>query len=132
MYAALQAAGAGARVVLVTKGSLRASNSFFAQGGIAAAIGPDDDPALHLDDTMRAGRGLCNPAAVRVLVTEAAARIEDLGHHGVRFDAGADGQPSLGREGGHCRRRILHAGGSATGAHIAEALIAGLSGHPRI
>ena len=132
MYAALEAAAAGARVVLVTKGSLRASNSFFAQGGIAAAIGPDDDPALHLDDTMRAGRGLCDPAAVRVLVCEAAARIDDLGRHGVRFDTGPEGQPALGREGGHSRRRILHAGGSATGAHIAETLIARLSGHPGI
>jgi L-aspartate oxidase len=132
MYAALEAAGAGARVVLVTKGSLRSSNSFFAQGGIAAAIGPDDDPALHQEDTMRAGRGLCDPAAVHVLVSEAAARIEDLGRHGVRFDTGADGRTLLGREGGHSRRRILHAGGSATGAHIAETLIARLSGQPGI
>jgi L-aspartate oxidase len=132
MYAALQAATAGAHVVLVTKGSLRASNSFYAQGGIAAAIGPDDDPALHMDDTIRAGRGLCDPAAVRVLVAEAAERIADLGRHGVRFDTAPDGLPALGREGGHGRRRILHAGGSATGAHIAEALIARLAEHPGI
>jgi L-aspartate oxidase len=132
IYAALEAAAAGARVVLVTKGSLRASNSFYAQGGIAAAIGPDDDPALHMEDTIRAGRGLCDAAAVRVLVSEAAGRIADLGRHGVRFDTTPDGRPALAREGGHGRRRILHAGGSATGAHIAEALIARLSGHPDI
>jgi len=132
MYAALEAATAGARVVLVTKGSLRASNSFYAQGGIAAAIGPDDHPALHMEDTIRAGRGLSNPAAVRVLASEAAGRIADLRRHGVHFDTTPDGRTALAREGGHRRRRILHAGGSATGAHIAETLIARLSGHPNI
>src|SRR5262249_9795267 len=108
-----------ADVVLVTKGSLRSSNSFYAQGGVAAAIGPDDDPELHLADTLAAGRGLCDPAAAGVLVNEGPARIRDLESYGVAFDRAADGAPALGREGGHCRRRILHAGGSATGRHIA-------------
>src|SRR5256885_2130275 len=132
MYAALRAAVAGAKVALVSKGSLPASNSFMAQGGIAAAVGPDDDPALHMEDTMRAGRGLCDPEAVAVLVGDAPARIADLTHLGVAFDRGADGTPALGREGGHGRRRILHAGGSATGAHLAEVLIARLAASPTI
>src|SRR3954466_13474565 len=78
LYAALEAARRGARVILVTKGSLRSSNSFYAQGGVAAAIGDDDDPDLHLGDTLAAGRGLCDPAAVRVLVQEGPQRIRDL------------------------------------------------------
>jgi L-aspartate oxidase len=123
LYAALEAARRGASVVLVTKGSLRSSNSFYAQGGVAAAIGPDDRPELHLADTLAAGRGLCDPAAVEVLVSEGPARMRDLESYGVAFDRGPDGRPALGREGGHGRRRILHAGGSATGQHIATALI---------
>jgi L-aspartate oxidase len=123
LYAALEAARRGASVVLVTKGSLRSSNSFYAQGGVAAAIGPDDRPELHLADTLAAGRGLCDPAAVEVLVSEGPARMRDLESYGVAFDRGHDGLPALGREGGHGRRRILHAGGSATGQHIATALI---------
>src|SRR4051812_32569744 len=86
LYAALRAASLGASVRLVTKGSLRASNSFQAQGGVAAAIGADDDPALHLEDTLRVGRGLCDPVAVEVLVTEGPSRIRDLMALGVRFD----------------------------------------------
>ncbi|HET6849476.1 MAG TPA: L-aspartate oxidase [Gaiellales bacterium] len=132
LYAALEAARRGARVMLVTKGSLRSSNSFYAQGGVAAAIGPDDRPELHLADTLAAGRGLCDPAAVEVLVSEGPSRMRDLEHHGVAFDRGPDGLPALGREGGHGRRRILHAGGSATGQHIATALIGRVLHEPRI
>jgi L-aspartate oxidase len=132
LYAALHAADQGARVVLVSKGSLRTSNSFYAQGGVAAAIGPDDDPQLHLEDTLRVGRGLCDPAAVELLVREGPARIADLERRGVAFDRGPDGRYALGREGGHGRRRILHAGGSATGAAIAETLIARVLEQPRI
>src|ERR671938_362283 len=131
LYAALRAADAGARVVLATKGSLRASSSFWAQGGIAAALGPDDDPGQHAADTLRVGRGLCDPAAVHVLVGEAPPCIVDLERLGVRFDR--DGTTyALAREGGHSRRRILHAGGSATGAAIAEALIARVLAEPRV
>jgi L-aspartate oxidase len=132
LYAALQAAEAGATVRLVTKGTLRASNSFEAQGGVAAAIGGDDDPALHMEDTLRAGRGLCDPAAVEMLVTEGPARIRHLLELGVAFDTDATGRPALGREGGHGRRRILHARGAATGAAIAEHLIARVRRDPRI
>src|ERR1700675_1188242 len=78
LYAALHAADQGAAVVLVSKGSLRTSNSFYAQGGVAAAIGPDDDPQLHLEDTLLAGRGLCHRAAVELLVHEGPSRIADL------------------------------------------------------
>jgi L-aspartate oxidase len=132
LYAAIQAADGGASVVLVSKGSLRSSNSFFAQGGVAAAIGADDDPELHLADTLLVGRGLCDPAAVAVLVAEGPDRIADLEQLGVAFDRDAHGRLELGQEGGHGRRRILHAGGSATGAAIAETLIARVRERPLI
>jgi L-aspartate oxidase len=132
LYAAICASERGARVMLSTKGSLRASNSFFAQGGVAAAIGPDDSPALHMEDTLRVGRGLCDPAAVRTLVEEGPARVAHLAALGVAFDRDADGAFALGREGGHGRRRILHAGGSATGAAIAETLIERVSADENI
>ena len=118
--------------MLVTKGSLRASNSFYAQGGIAAAVGDDDSPELHLEDTLAVGRGLCDPQAVRVLVNDAPGRIADLERLGVGFDRDGSGRLALGREGGHGRRRILHAGGSATGAAIAETLIERVREQPRI
>jgi len=132
LYAAILASGRGASVTLVTKGTLRASNSFFAQGGIAAAIGPDDSPAQHMQDTLRVGRGLCDPAAVSVLVGDGPAQVAELERLGVAFDRDASGAPALGREGGHGRRRILHAGGSATGAAIAEVLIDRVLRDPRI
>jgi L-aspartate oxidase len=132
LYAALHAADQGATVVLVSKGSLRTSNSFYAQGGVAAAIGPDDDPELHLADTLLVGRALCDRAAVELLVHEGPSRIADLERRGVVFDREPDGRYALGREGGHGRRRILHAGGSATGAAIAETLIARVLEQPRI
>jgi L-aspartate oxidase len=110
----------------LTKGSLLSSNSYFAQGGVAAAVGADDEPALHAKDTLAAGRGLCRGSAVRVLTGEAPARIADLVERGVEFDAG------LAREGGHSRRRVVHAGGAQTGKRIAEVLAAGVRSHPRI
>jgi L-aspartate oxidase len=132
LYAALRAADRGASVTLVTKGSLRASNSFMAQGGVAAAIGPGDSPARHAEDTIRVGRGLCDPAAVAVLVEEGVRRIADLTGYGVEFDRGPDGAYALGREGGHRHNRILHAGGAATGAAIAEVLIDRVARRPGI
>jgi L-aspartate oxidase len=132
LYGALRAAAQGARVTLVTKGSLQASNSYLAQGGVAAAIGLGDSPADHAADTIAAGRGLCDPAAVDVLVAEGPERIADLEQLGVPFDRARDGAYLLGREGGHGRRRILHAGGAATGAAIAGALIARVAAEPRI
>jgi L-aspartate oxidase len=132
LYAALAAAARGANVVLATKGSLQASNSYMAQGGVAAVVADGDSFADHAADTIVAGRGLCDPAAVEVLVENGPGRIADLEQLGVRFDRDAAGAYLLGREGGHGRRRILHADGAATGAAIAGALIARVAAEPRI
>ncbi|RAM35259.1 L-aspartate oxidase [Arthrobacter globiformis] len=126
LYAALLAAEAGADVVLLTKGALADSNTYFAQGGISAVLdepAPGDTVAAHIADTLKAGAGHCNPAAVRVLCTEARRDIAGLGRFGVRFDLDDDGDPALGLEAAHSAPRILHAGGDATGAGIANALI---------
>ncbi len=125
LYAALCAAGE-ARVLLLAKGSVRSSNSYAAQGGVAAAVGSDDDPSLHAADTLTAGRGLCSPGAVRVLTDEAPARIAELVALGVEFDDG------LALEGGHSRRRVVHAGGAETGRRIAEVLAERVQAHPHI
>lgn len=125
LFAALCAAGEG-RVAVVSRGSPRATSSWHAQGGVAAAVGADDSPALHAEDTLRAGRGLSSPAATEVLTREAAARIVDLVDLGVEFDEG------LGLEGGHSRRRIVHAGGGATGERIASVLAGRVLDHPGI
>ncbi len=116
LYAALLARERGS-VLVLTKGSIDDCNTRYAQGGIAAAIGPEDSPELHLRDTIEAGAGLVDEEAARVLVTEAGERISDLARFGVPFDS-AGGEVALGREGAHSRPRIIHAGGDATGAHI--------------
>jgi L-aspartate oxidase len=126
LSAALAAADAGASILVLAKASHRSSNSYAAQGGVAAAVGPDDDPALHAADTLAAGRGLCRPSAVRLLTEEAPTRIEELRRLGVQFDDG------LGREGGHSRDRVVHAGGADTGRHIADVLTSRARSHPRI
>ncbi|HZT95140.1 MAG TPA: FAD-binding protein [Gaiellaceae bacterium] len=126
LSAALAAADAGASTLVLAKASHTSSNSYAAQGGVAAAVGPDDDAALHADDTLAAGRGLCRPTAVRLLTEEAPARIAELRRLGVRFDDG------LGREGGHSRARVVHAGGADTGRHIADVLTARAREHPGI
>jgi L-aspartate oxidase len=126
LTAALVAADAGAEVALVAKAPVRGTASFLAQGGVAAAVGEGDEPDLHAEDTLRAGRGLCRPSAVRVLTEEAPARIEDLRELGVDFDEG------LGLEGGHSRPRILHCDGAATGARIARVLGQRAAANPRI
>ncbi len=126
LSAALAAADDGASVLALAKASHRSSNSYAAQGGIAAAVGPDDDPALHAADTMAAGRDLCRRSAVELLAAEAPARIEELCRLGVRFDDG------LGREGGHSRDRVVHAGGADTGRHVADVLTSLAREHPRI
>lgn len=105
------------KVAIVTKSELDTSNSWFAQGGIAAAIAPDDSPELHLEDTLIAGRGLCDYNAVEVLVNEGRDRVQELIDMGMPFDR-QDGEIILGLEGGHSRRRILHAGGDATGKKL--------------
>jgi L-aspartate oxidase len=114
-----------ARVTVVTKGALDDGCSRWAQGGIAAAVAADDTPDLHLADTLAAGRGLCDEAAVRILVEEGPRRIRDLVEWGVSFDT-QDGALLLGREAAHARPRILHARGDATGLEIESSLIARL------
>ena len=116
LYAALLAREHGS-VLVLTKGSIEETNTRYAQGGIAAALGPQDSPELHLADTIQAGAGLVDEEAARILVYEAAERIRDLARFGVPFDS-VDGEVALGREGAHSHARILHAGGDATGAHI--------------
>ena len=125
LFSALCAA-TEADVVLLAKGPLLASTSSLAQGGIAAAVGDDDTPALHAEDTLHTGRGLCRPSAVAALTGEAPARIRDLVELGVEFDDG------LGLEGGHGRRRVVHAGGAATGDRVARALAERVLTPPRI
>ena len=110
------------RVALVTAGPLVSGCSRWAQGGLAAALGPDDSPQVHFEDTLGAGRGLGDEAAVRVLVEEGPARVRDLAGWGVAFDRDANGEIALGREAAHRRARIVHAGGDATGHAIVGAL----------
>jgi len=121
LSAALTAAPS-ARVAVVTKGALDDGCSRFAQGGIAAALGDDDSAELHFEDTMAAGRGLCHPEAVRVLVEEGPARIRQLIEWGVVFDT-QDGELLLAQEAAHSRARILHARGDGTGLEVETALI---------
>jgi L-aspartate oxidase len=150
------AAPAGRRVLLATKGRLAQSATRYAQGGIAAVLGPPegsgepqggapagradgDSVAEHLADTLTAGAGLCDPAAVRVLVEEGGRVVAELARFGVRFDrdpaAAANGHPAgLARtlEGGHSRARVVHAGGDATGAELERALIAAVRADPDV
>ena len=118
-------------VVLVTKAAGGESNTGYAQGGIAAALGPDDSPALHRDDTIEAGAGLCDPAAVEVLVGEGPRYVRELLAWGAAFDREDSGAPALGREGAHSVRRVLHAR-DATGREIGRTLWARVVGHPRL
>lgn len=112
------------RVALLTKGVLGESNTRYAQGGLSAAVGPDDTPALHAQDTLSAGAGLSDPEAVETLVAGAPEAVRWLTSLGAQFDAGPNGEVLLGREAAHSRRRVLHAGGDATGAEIERALVA--------
>src|SRR5437773_7874178 len=120
LRAAIGLAGAG-RVLVLTKADRTESNTGYAQGGIAAAIGPDDSPELHAADTIRAGDGLCDDAAVRVLVEDGPGGVRELVDWGAQFDRGADGAIALGREAAHSVRRVLHAG-DATGREIGRVL----------
>ncbi|MFN8168472.1 MAG: L-aspartate oxidase [Candidatus Nanopelagicales bacterium] len=125
---ALHARAAGYRVLLVTKAQVDEGSTRWAQGGIAAALADDDSPADHERDTLVAGAGLCDPAAVRALVTEGPDAVRRLIALGARFDTDAAGDIALTREGGHLRDRIAHAGGDATGAEISRALVAAVAG----
>ena len=111
---------------------LAAGSTQWAQGGIAAALGPGDTPEQHERDTLVAGAGACDAEAVRVLVTEGPEAVRELIALGTNFDLDPDGELSLTREGGHHRDRIAHAGGDATGAEIQRALIAAVEHAPEI
>ncbi|MGZ4495090.1 MAG: L-aspartate oxidase [Nocardioides sp.] len=128
---ALQARAAGS-VLVVTKDDLSAGSTQWAQGGIAAALGPGDTPEQHLADTLVAGAGLCDTDAVRVLVSEGPEAVRELIGLGTVFDQTEAGELSLTREGGHHRDRIAHAGGDATGAEIQRALVAAVRAAPDI
>jgi len=120
LFVALEARQLGP-VLVLTKGSIDDCNTRWAQGGIAAAVGPLDSPEQHLADTIAAGAGLVDEQAARILCYEAPARIHDLVRYGVSFDS-LGGEVALGREAAHSRSRILHAGGDRTGAEIETAL----------
>nr|HBN09486.1 L-aspartate oxidase [Cyanobacteria bacterium UBA8530] len=129
LWTALSLARGGQSVTLVTKGSLTDSNTWFAQGGVAAALEAED--TLHFQDTLDAGAGLCDPQAVKVLVEEGPLRVRELMEAGFLFDREGD-RLALGLEGAHSRRRILHAGGDATGARIEDFLARSVRGEERI
>jgi L-aspartate oxidase len=130
LRAALTLAHAG-RVVVLTKADPRESNTGYAQGGIAAAVGSDDSPELHARDTIAAGDGLCVPAAVRVLTEEGPQYVRELIEWGAAFDRAPDGQPALGREAAHSVRRVLHAA-DATGREIGRVLWQKVAVHPQV
>ena len=132
LTAALRLRDRVGKVLVVTKDVLAAGSTQWAQGGIAAALGPGDTPAQHEQDTLVAGAGACDRDAVRVLVTEGPDAVRELIALGTNFDHDPDGELSLTREGGHHRDRIVHAGGDATGAEIQRALIAAVEQAPEI
>ena len=132
LYAALTAAREGARVTLVSATPLARTASYWAQGGIAAALAVDDSPDRHREDTEVAGRGLVRRTAANVLVREAPRAVTDLEELGVVFDADRHGTLALGLEGGHTVRRVVHAGGSATGRRVVRQLSAKAAEDPRV
>ncbi|MCB0916345.1 MAG: L-aspartate oxidase [Actinobacteria bacterium] len=129
---AMHARRAGLSVLVVTKSYVTAGSTAWAQGGIAAALADDDSPAAHRKDTLVAGAGLCDVAAVDVLVNDGPRAINDLLAWGTQFDRDSAGGLALTREGGHHRRRIAHAGGDATGAEIVRAMVAEVAENPGI
>src|SRR4030081_3829854 len=126
LSAAVRAADMGASVCVLTAGALLAGSSVRAQGGVAAAVGADDAPALHAADTLAVGGGLNDASAVDVLTREGSRSMQQLWDDGMPFD------DDLGLEAGHARRRILHAGGGATGHVLTSTLIDRATRHPLI
>jgi len=131
-YTALCASRQGALVTIVSATPLAGASSYWAQGGLAAAMSPDDSPEAHLADTIRAGRRAVRESAARVVCEEAAAAVQDLAALGVRFDADRHGHLALGLEGGHSARRVVHAGGAATGRRVIRQLSALVAQDERI
>ncbi|TMK40969.1 MAG: FAD-dependent oxidoreductase [Actinobacteria bacterium] len=132
LFAALSAVEHGARVALVSATPLAETASYWAQGGLAAALAPGDSPEQHLQDTVTAGRGAVRPSAAEVLCREAPDRVRDLERLGVAFDADRTGRLLLALEGGHSRRRVVHAGGSATGRRVVRQLSARVAEAPEV
>ncbi len=130
LRAAIDLAEAG-RVIIFTKSQITESNSMYAQGGIAAAIGPNDDIEKHYADTMAAGAGLCDPTAVRVLVEEGPEEIDNLLRWGADFERDG-GVLSLSREGGHSVPRIVHGNGGLTGKVVVDALLTRVRANSRV
>jgi L-aspartate oxidase len=130
LRAAIALAPAG-RVAVLTKADPNESNTGYAQGGIAAAVGDDDSPELHAADTIRAGDGLCDEPAVHVLVEQGPVYVTELVDWGARFERDASGRPALGREAAHSVRRVLHAG-DATGREIGRTLWKRVSDLPSV
>ena len=128
---ALKIAEAGHRVAVITKKNSADSNTNYAQGGIAAVTSQTDDVEMHVADTLDAGDGLCNEQAVREILKDGAASIEELAGRGVAFSQLDDGRVSLGKEGGHSKRRILHVK-DVTGKAIEQALIHGITNSDNI
>ncbi|OBJ71631.1 L-aspartate oxidase [Mycobacterium sp. 1274756.6] len=131
LAAGLAAHRAGARVVVLSKAGSgpEATATRYAQGGIAVVVpDADDSVAAHVADTLAAGAGLCDPEAVHSIVADGYRAVAALVADGARFDAAASGGWSLTREGGHSRRRVVHAGGDATGAEVQRALDAAAAG----
>lgn len=119
-------------MIVVSRKQLAESSSYWAQGGVAAAIGPDDSPAQHVADTIAAGRGSCRASAAEALAAEAPGVISELERRGVEFDREPGGALELALEGGHSRRRVVHAGGAGTGRRITERLAQLAAEEPRI
>ena len=132
LTAAIHARVAGLSVAIVTKAAITAGSTAWAQGGIAAALDPEDSPHDHWRDTLVAGAGLCDPDAVMTLVTEGPDAVRRLISLGAQFDLDASGDIALTREGGHLHDRIAHAGGDATGREISRALVAAVALDPQI
>lgn len=131
-WAAIRAAEEGGSVCLISRKPLSESSSYWAQGGLAAALDSTDSPAEHASDTIAAGRGLCRASAVEFLAGESPAAVRDLIARGIDFDRDEEGELQLALEGGHSRRRIVHSGGSATGHHLTASLSRLVSENPAI
>ncbi|HYC79038.1 MAG TPA: FAD-dependent oxidoreductase, partial [Planctomycetota bacterium] len=128
--AAIEAAKYG-RVLVVTKDSLRESNSDYAQGGVAAVLSDDDSLEAHRDDTLRVGDDLCDAPSVNLVVADGPERIKELIAWGGEFDR-AEGRLDLTLEGGHSRRRVVHARGDATGAEVQQTLVRKVKASPAV
>jgi L-aspartate oxidase len=131
LYFAIHAARSGASVSIVTKMAAAESNTRYAQGGIAAVFGDDDSIEAHIQDTLDAGSGLCDPAVVETAIREGPRRVEDLLALGARFSREEDGQLSLGREGGHTYHRVVHAD-DWTGRELVRTLLEAAKAEERV